>query len=275
MAGHGQRRKSQPMLPDANLEPMAPAPLPSLWRRLAPPAAVLVLMALAYALGIHRYLTLQSIAENRAALQSFTAQNWLLALLVFMAVYIVAVALSFPGASVLTILGGLLFGWIVAGLAAVVSATLGAVFIFLVVRTALSGAMVRKAGPLLGRISAGFARNAFSYLLFLRLVPLFPFWLVNIAAGVANIRLRSFVSATAIGIVPATFTFAYLGQGLDGVLKAQLAARAACVAERGETACPYTIDPSLLVTNELLLAFAALGVLALVPAALRGWRPPA
>lgn len=252
---------------------MAPAPLPSLWRRLAPPAAVLVAMALAYAFGLHRYLTLQSISENRAALEAFTARNWLLALAVFMAVYVVSVALSFPGASALTILGGLLFGWIVTGFAVVVSATLGAVFIFLVVRTAMGEAMVRKAGPLLGKISASFAEDAFNYLLFLRLVPLFPFWLVNIAAGAANMRLRSFVTATAIGIVPATFTFAYLGQGLDSMLKAQQTARAACLAEKGEMACPQTLDPSLLVTNELLLAFAGLGILALVPAALRRWRP--
>lgn len=261
------------MLPDVNLEPMAPAPLPSLWRRLAPSAAVLALMALAYAFGFHRYLTLQSISENRAALETFTAQNWLLALAVFMAVYIAAVALSFPGAAILTVLGGLLFGWIVTGLAVVASATLGAVFIFVVVRTALGGVVIRKAGPMLGRISTGFARDAFSYLLFLRLVPLFPFWLVNIAAGVANVRLRSFVSATAIGIAPATFTFAYLGQGLDSVLKAQQAARAACIAEKGERACPQTFDPGLLVTSELMIAFAALGILALVPAALHIWRP--
>jgi pyruvate/2-oxoglutarate dehydrogenase complex dihydrolipoamide dehydrogenase (E3) component/uncharacterized membrane protein YdjX (TVP38/TMEM64 family) len=252
---------------DADLQPTAPLPEPSLWRRQALPIAVLLVMAAAYALGLHRYLSLRAIVENRAALETFTAQNRLLALVAFMAIYVAAVALSFPGASVLTVLGGLLFGWIVAGLAIIFSATLGAVVIFLVVKTALGGALVRKAGPRLVRVSAGFNEDALSYLLFLRLVPLFPFWLVNIAAGMANIPLRSFILATFIGIIPATFTFAYLGEGLDSILVAQSASHAACVAAMGEAACPFELSLSSLFTAKLLAAFVALGVLALLPVA--------
>jgi uncharacterized membrane protein YdjX (TVP38/TMEM64 family) len=243
---------------DADLQPAAPLPEPSPWRRLALPIALLLVMAAAYALGLQHYLSLQAIVENRAILEAFTMQNRLLALLVFMAIYVVAVALSFPGASVLTVLGGLLFGWVVTGCAVILSATLGAVIIFLVVKTALGGALVRKAGPGLAKVAAGFNEDALNYLLFLRLVPLFPFWLVNIAAGAANVPLRTFILATFVGIVPATFTFAYLGEGLDSIIAAQSAARAACVAVKGEAACPFELSLSSLFTAKLLVAFAAL-----------------
>ncbi len=257
------------------MDPVAPLPAQPAWRRFAAPAALLLLMAAGYVLGLHKYLTLEAIAEHRAALETFTQQNWLLALLLFMGVYVAAVALSVPGASVLTVAGGLLFGWFVTGISVVFSATLGATLFFLVLQTAVGSSLVSKTNPKIAAVCEGFARDAFNYLLFLRLVPAFPFWLVNIAAAVAGMRLRTFTLATAIGIIPATFAFAYVGEGLDSVLDAQNAAHAACVVEKGEHACPFDLSLSSLVTAELLIAFAALGVLALVPVALRRWRPPA
>lgn len=257
------------------MDPVAPLPAQPAWRRLAAAAVLLLLMAVGYVLGLHHYLTLEAIAEHRASLETFTQQNWLLALLLFMAVYVTAVALSVPGAIVLTVAGGLLFGWLATGLAVVFSATLGATLLFLVVRTAVGASLVNRTNPKLAAIREGFVRDAFNYLLFLRLVPAFPFWLVNIAAAVSGMRLRTFVAATAIGIIPATFAFAYVGEGLDSVLDAQNSAHAACVAEKGESACPFGLSLSSLVTTELLIAFAALGVLALVPVALRRWHPPA
>lgn len=257
------------------MDPVAPLPAQPAWRRFAAPAVLVLLMAVGYAFGLHRYLTLEAIAEHRASLEMFTQQNWLLALLLFMGVYVAAVTLSVPGASVLTVAGGLLFGWFVTGIAVIFSATLGATLFFLVVQTALGASLVNRTNPKLAAIREGFVRDAFNYLLFLRLVPAFPFWLVNIAAAVAGMRLRTFVAATAIGIIPATFAFAYVGEGLDSILDAQNAAHAACVAAKGESACPFDLSLSSLVTTELLIAFAALGVLALVPVALRRWRPPA
>lgn len=254
------------------MDPVAPLPAQPVCRRFAAPAILLLLMAVGYLLGLHKYLTLEAIAEHRAALETFTRENGLLALALFMGVYVAAVALSVPGASVLTVAGGLLFGWFVAGIAVVFSATLGATLFFLVVQTAVGASLVSKTHPKLAAIREGFVRDAFHYLLFLRLVPAFPFWLVNIAAAVAGMRLRTFVAATAIGIIPATFVFAYVGEGLDSVLDAQMKAHAACMAEKGESACPFELSLSSLVTTELLIAFAALGVLALVPVALRRWR---
>jgi uncharacterized membrane protein YdjX (TVP38/TMEM64 family) len=259
---------------EASMDPVAPLPAQPAWRRFAAPGILLLLMAVGYVLGLHEYLTLEAIAENRASLEAFTRENWPLALALFMAVYVAAVALSIPGASVLTVAGGLLFGWVVTGTVVIFSATLGATLFFLVVRTALGAGLVSKTNPKLAAIRDGFVRDAFNYLLFLRLVPAFPFWLVNLAAAVSGMRLRIFVAATAIGIIPATFAFAYVGEGLDSVLDAQMQIHSACVAEKGESACPFALSLSSLVTTELLIAFAALGLLALVPVALRRWRPP-
>lgn len=244
----------------------------SLLRRLALPLLIIVLMGCAYGFGLHRYLSLESIAQNRKTLATFTAENTVLSLLGFMAVYVVAVALSLPGASILTVLGGLLFGWFVGGLAAMLAATLGAIALFTAVKTSLGEGLVKRAGPFLSKISDGFSRDAFNYLLFLRLVPAFPFWLVNIAPALANVKLRTFAIATALGIIPGTFAFAFVGSGLDSVIAAQEAAHVACVASKGADACPFGLTLSSLVTTELLLAFAALGVVALIPVLLKRLR---
>lgn len=253
--------------------PVSPAaPVTPLWRRLVLPVGIIGLMAAAYGLGLHRYLSLEAVAENRKTLAAYTADNLVLALLAFMVVYVLAVALSLPGATVLTVLGGLLFGWLVGGLAAIAAATLGAIAIFMVVKTSLGEGLAKKAGPFLSRISDGFSKDAFNYLLFLRLVPAFPFWLVNIAPALANVKLRTFAAATALGIIPGTFAFAFVGQGLDSVIAAQETAHQACIAAKGAAECPFKLSVSSLITTELLLAFAALGVVALIPVALKKWK---
>ena len=243
-----------------------------LWQRLAAPAVIVALMATGYSLGLHNYLSLQSIAENRGALQAFTSANQVLAVAAFIGVYTVAVALSFPGAVILTITGGLLFGWLVGGFASITAATLGAAFVFQVTKSSFGDTLAKKAGPFLSKLKNGFADDAFNYLLFLRLVPAFPFWLVNIASALANVKLRTFVLATAIGIVPGTFAFAFVGSGLDSIIAAQTTAHETCLAANPGDACPFTIAVSSLVTTELLLAFAALGVVALIPVGLKKWK---
>lgn len=248
------------------------APPSSPLRRWLGPGVVLALMAVAYGLGLHNYLSLQSLAENREALRTFTTSHLLLALAIYVAIYVAAVSLSLPGAVILTVTGGLLFGWLVGGTAAAFSGTLGATVIFQIAKTSFGDALARKAGPFLSKLKDGFAADAFNYLLFLRLVPAFPFWLVNIAPALANVRLRTFASATALGIIPGTFAFAFVGEGLDSIIAAQASAHAQCVAEKGAGACSFDISLSNLVTTELLLAFAALGVVALIPVALKKWK---
>jgi uncharacterized membrane protein YdjX (TVP38/TMEM64 family) len=243
-----------------------------LWRRLAGPFGLLVLLGLGYALGLHQYLTLASIAENRAALAAYTSEHLLLSLLVFVGIYTVAVAVSFPGASILTILAGLLFGWLVGGMAAIVAATMGATIVFQIAKSSFGDVLAKKAGPFLSKISAGFADDAFNYMLFLRLVPAFPFWLVNIAPALANVKLRTYVTSTFLGIIPGTFAFAFVGAGLDSIITSQQAAHAQCIAQKSAAECPFELSISSLITPQLLLAFAALGVVALIPVALKKWK---
>jgi uncharacterized membrane protein YdjX (TVP38/TMEM64 family) len=144
--------------------------------------------------------------------------------------------------------------------------------LFQVAKSSFGDVLAKKAGPVLGRISEGFAQDAFNYLLFLRLVPAFPFWLVNIAPALANVKLKTFVSATLLGVIPGTFAFASVGAGLDSIITAQQATHAECVATKTAADCPFELTISSLITTELLLAFAALGVVALIPVALKKWK---
>ncbi|MCB1387662.1 MAG: TVP38/TMEM64 family protein [Rhodobacteraceae bacterium] len=237
----------------------APVPRRSLWRRFLPLVVVVALMAIVFATGLHRYLSLTALAENREDLGAFVSQNAVLSVLAFACVYIVVVVLSVPGATILTVAGGLLFGGFWGGLIAVIAATVGATGVFFVARTAAGGALSRKAGPWLDRLAGGFREDAFSYLLFLRLVPVFPFWLVNLAPALLGVRPATYILATLIGIVPGTFTYSIVGAGLDSIIAAE---RAACA---GVEPCDFELSLSVLVTPQTVAAFVALGLLALLP----------
>lgn len=244
-------------------------------RRFAPLIILVALIGLVLAMGWHRYLTLEHIAHNRANLKDLIAANPVLSIAVYMALYIAVVALSLPGAALLTLTGGFLFGWLWCGLATVIAATIGATIIFVIAKTALGETLANRAGPWLDRLRTGFQEDALSYLLFLRLVPAFPFWLVNLAPALLGVKLRTYVVGTFFGIIPGTFAYAFAGRGLDSVIEAQEAAHKACLeraaAGSGET-CSFALDTSALITIELLLAFAALGIVALIPVVLKKLR---
>lgn len=245
---------------------------PSSLRRWAPLAILLAAAAAAYASGLHKYLTLNAIAENRDALIQFVSTHYLASIVIYAAAYVAAVALSLPGAALLTILGGFLFGWLVGGSLTVLAATAGAVVIFLVARTSFGETLAGRAGPWMDKLRKGFREDAFNYLLFLRLVPVFPFWLVNIAPALAGVSLGTYATTTLIGIVPGTFAFSVLGSGLDSIIMAQKETFEACVAAKGASNCTFSLDAGALVTPQLLAAFAALGVVALIPVAVKKWR---
>ncbi len=234
-------------------------------KRWLPLVVIICLMVAAYGFGAHEQISLQSIAANREELRHFIANNWLLALLIYGLVYACAVALSIPGATLLTIIGGLLFGWLTGAIAAIVAATAGATLIFLAARTSLEEALTRKAGSLVNKIRDGFAKDAFNYLLFLRLTPVFPFWLVNIAAALAQVRLKTFVTATILGIIPAGFALSFVGSGLDSLIDSQMRAYDACLAQNPATSCSFDLSVSRIITPQILLALAALGFAALIP----------
>ncbi len=189
-------------------------------KRLLPLAVLVALVIGAFALRLDRYFTLDALRDNRAALSELVQKHSALSGLLYVLVYTVAVALSFPGATILTLAGGLLFGATVGASLTVIGATAGATILFLIARSAAGDVLRRQAGPFLARLSEGFSRNAFNYLLFLRLVPAFPFWVVNLAPALLGMRLLPYVIATGIGIIPGTFVFAAFGASLGTVFDA-------------------------------------------------------
>jgi uncharacterized membrane protein YdjX (TVP38/TMEM64 family) len=238
-------------------------------RRWLPVAALLCLIAAAYVFGLHEYLSLSAIALNREALKAYVAANLPLAALLYMAAYVAVVALSIPVAAAMSIAGGFLFGWMLSVPMTVVAAVAGAAIVFQIVKTSLGEALAARTEGLVARLSKGFAENAFGLLLFLRLAPVFPFYAVNAVAGLCRVPLRTFILATAIGIIPASIAFALVGSGLDAVIDQQMAAYQACVATQGEASCRLTISPRDLLSRELVWGFAALGLVALLPLGFR------
>jgi uncharacterized membrane protein YdjX (TVP38/TMEM64 family) len=237
--------------------------------RWLPMLALLVAGIAFWVSGLPGYLSLSAIAENRETLRGLVAGNMLLAIAAYAFVYLAVTALLVPGAALLTVLGGFLFGWAVAGVVTIFAATTGATLLFLAARSSFGDLLRRRGGNLVNTLACRFSADAFSYLLFLRLVPLFPFFVVNIAPALCNIRTRTFVLATLIGIIPGTFAYATLGSGLDAIIRAEHRAYRQCVAEKGADACSFDISVASLLKPELLAAFALLALLALVPPLMR------
>ncbi len=187
------------------------------WKSILPAAALAAVVAVAYFYRLDHYLTLDAIRDNRAALLAYVEENRVVAVVGFVVVYAAAVGVSFPGAVVLTLAGGFLFGAVLGAALSVVAATIGAAAIFLIARSAFGDVLRLKAGAFVARMADGFQKDAFSYLLFLRLVPVFPFWAVNLVPALIGMRFAPFVVATAIGIIPGTAVYSAFGAGLGQV----------------------------------------------------------
>jgi len=209
-----------------------------------------VLLGLSIALGIaaffyfdlSNYLSLDGLKSNRDLLLAFTEANYTGAVAIFVIAYCTVVGLSLPGGAIMTLAGGFLFGSILGTLYVNVGATVGATLAFLVARYLLRDWVEQKFGSRLGPIQEGFAKNAFSYLMTLRLIPLFPFFLVNMVSGLTRVRIGTYMAATSLGIIPGSFVFAYAGRQLGTINSLK------------EIASP-----------NVLMAFTLLGLLALVP----------
>lgn len=198
--------------------------------------------------GLSEWFDLDTVGAYRNELLTWAEERPILSAFLFVAGYAGVVALSLPAASVLTLLGGFLFGrWFGTALI-VVAATLGAVVIFWIATTSLGAGLRDRAGPFYQKIERNMQENAFGYLLFLRLVPVFPFFLVNIVPALFGIRTRIFALATLLGIIPGTFVYANLGRELGSVSR-----------------------PQDLVSTQTLIAFSLLGVMALVPSVYGQW----
>jgi uncharacterized membrane protein YdjX (TVP38/TMEM64 family) len=212
-------------------------------------AAIALVVAAFFALDGARYLSLDAVKAHRDALLAFTQAHFVASIVIAFVVYVAATAFSVPGALVLSLTMGFLFGRWLGTVLVVIAATIGATLVFLAARYLFADAARRRMGALGEKINAGFTENALNYLLFLRLVPLFPFFLVNLAPAFTSISVRTFVIGTLIGIIPGSFVFVNLGQTLG------------------------RIDSlSGLLSTETIAAFVLLGALALVPVVVRKMR---
>jgi uncharacterized membrane protein YdjX (TVP38/TMEM64 family) len=217
-------------------------------RRFWPLAVLALAIGTFFALHLDMYLTFGALRENRALLSGFVAEHAVLASIFYVAIYAAVVAASLPGGAVLTVTGGFLFGAIAGTVHVVVAATLGAMLLFLIARTALGDALRARAGAFLKKMEAGFQENAFNYLLVLRLIPLFPFFIVNLVPAFLGVPLRTYVLATLIGIIPGSFVYASVGAGLGSVF------------DRNEA-----FSPASVLTPEIVVALVGLAVLAIIP----------
>jgi uncharacterized membrane protein YdjX (TVP38/TMEM64 family) len=223
-------------------------------RHLVPLALLLSGGASFVALGGHRYLTFRTLAANADWACALVQHSPAVAALAFVACYAGLVALSIPGAALFTLAAGFLFGTCLGTTYAVTAATLGATAVFVAARCGLAG-LLDRAGPQLRRIENGFRENALNYLLVLRLVPLFPFWLVNLVAGATGMRLSTYLAGTFFGMIPAAFIYASLGSGLGSLVS--------------EGRPP---DFHILSRPSILVPLLGLAVLALVPVVYQRWR---
>lgn len=224
-------------------------------KRFLPLILLLAALVLALAFDLPSYARLDALREHREALLDFVAARPFLAPLAFVAVYAGWVALSIPGAFLLTMVAGFLFGTVQGAILVVIGATLGATIVFLAVRYALADLVHAYAAHWLTRLQDGFNRNAFSYLLTLRLVTVVPFFAINLVSGLLDVSLRLFVGATFLGIIPACFVYASVGAGLGSILD-----------DGGE------LDAGTVLTPQVLLALSALAVLSLLPVVFRRFR---
>jgi len=191
---------------------------PSVWRRLWPILLLAATALAAYGLGLHRYLSLEALAAHRGALHDLVSARPVAALAAYALLYVMVVTLSLPGGAVLSLTGGFLFGPFLGSAVAVLAATLGACLIFLVARRALSASIAARGGALLAKLGEELRREGFWYLLSLRLLPVVPFWLANLAPALAGMPFRSYAVATLIGIIPGTAVYAGIGAGLGQVI---------------------------------------------------------
>lgn len=201
------------------------------------------MVGLFFWLDLGRFLTLAALKANRQALYDYYAAHKILTVTAFMAIYIVQTALSLPGAAILSLAAGALFGAVMGTVYANIAATSGAVLAFLVTRYFLRDAVLARFGRHLENINRELQARGFNYLLFLRLVPVFPFFLINLAAGLTHLPLRTFVLGTMIGIIPGGFVYCNAGASLATV-----------------TSLHGIVSP------RVLGSFALLGLFALLPA---------
>jgi uncharacterized membrane protein YdjX (TVP38/TMEM64 family) len=226
-------------------------------RRFAPLAVLLGGLVVFFTWDLDRYFRFDALRDNRDVLLALVEQYGLLASLAYMTIYVLVVAFSLPGGAVLSITGGFLFGVVWGTMYIVISATLGATLLFLIAKTSLGDLLRAKAGPWLQKMQAGFQENALSYLLVLRFVPIFPFFMVNLVPAFLGVPLSTYVLGTFVGIIPGTFVYASVGAGLGSLFDTGGA-----------------LSPRGILTPQIIIALVGLAVLALLPVAYKKYKRP-
>jgi uncharacterized membrane protein YdjX (TVP38/TMEM64 family) len=224
-------------------------------RRFGPALLVLAAVVAAFASGVTRHLSLHELRERREMLQALAHAHPIFSVLAYVAGYAAVIALSLPAALPMTLAGGLLFGPVVGGLAAATGCTLGGTIVFLVCRTAAGDVLRRRAGPKIAEIEDGVRRDAFFYILTLRLIPVMPFGLATLALGFLEIPLATFIGATFMGIMPLSFIYASLGASLNAAFAAH-----------------KRLNLHSLLQPQIVIALVSLALLALTPILMRGLR---
>ncbi len=221
-------------------------------KRLIPLTLLILLGALAWLLDLHKYLSFETLQQHQAEIKQLVRTYPFLSVGVYLLLYITLVALSIPGAAIFTIIGGFLFPQPLSTLYVVLGATIGAMLLFYSARFATGDALKRKLGPFYKKMEKGMHKDAASYLLFLRFVPIFPFWVVNLLPAILGVPATTFLWTTAIGIIPGAFAYCQVGEGLGSLLQSK---------------APLSLHR--LLTTEMKIAFIALGVLSLLPLLLK------
>jgi uncharacterized membrane protein YdjX (TVP38/TMEM64 family) len=189
------------------------------WRRWLPLGLILLGLVLVFAFDLDEFASVQHLREHHQMLTAFVAAHYGQAVLCYLLLYVLFVALSLPGAIWLTVAAGFLFGAVMGSILSILAATVGATVLFLATKTSLGDYLRAHAGPWLGKVERGFAENQWSYLLMMRLFPAIPFFIANLVPAFLGVPLSVFVITTFIGIIPATVIFATIGAGLGSVLQ--------------------------------------------------------
>jgi uncharacterized membrane protein YdjX (TVP38/TMEM64 family) len=242
------------------------APAESLWRRVRRwlPLALLVgVSVLALVSGAAQLLSLDRLLASRLWLRGFVEAGYVRALVAAYCLYVGAVVVSVPATLILTMICGFLFGIVPGALTAICAATTGAAIVFAIGRGPGADLLARLGGGRMAALANGFRRDAFGYIVVLRLLPLFPFWVTNLAPAALGVKLRVFVVATFLGLLPGALVYATTGAGIEDVVAAHETARATCLAA-GQDGCDAALTLRALVTPKMAAGLAMLAVFALV-----------
>lgn len=197
-------------------------------------------------MGWHQYLTFENLKKNKDSLQHSVSEYYVMSAILFITIYIIVTGFSIPGATILTLSAGFLFGAIFGTIYVNIGATVGATIAFLFSRYLIGDWVQKKYKEKLAKFNKELEVNGYGYLLTLRFIPIFPFFLINIFAGLTKISVKTFIWTTSVGILPGSFVYAFAGSQLT-----------------------YIESPRDIVSGKIIIAFVLLGLFAILPVIIR------